>query len=508
MARFPLSHFGALPSLLPAPMSRRGLALGALALAGLWVADAARADAPAWTACRLPGLETAARCAVVRRPLSPAQPAGPAIDVHVAVIPALARQKKPDPVFFLAGGPGQGAIDLAGQVQALLGRLGNRRDLVLVDQRGTGRSAPLVCPDEPATRPLAESLDTGRQVQRLRECRRLLETLPHGDLRQFSTWVAMQDLDAVRQALGAERINLVGGSYGTRAALEYLRQFPQRVRRVVLDGVAPPDMALPDTMAADAQAALDQVLDACTAEPRCAQRFPDLRAQWRRMLASLPREVTLSHPLTGRPERVTMTREAVLSMVRSTLYAPALVAGLPVALAQAAQGQFAPLLGLSTALAAPGGPMQLAQGMHFSVICAEDFPRMAAVAEPLATDFGASAASMYRQVCSDWPRGEVPQDFYRTQPSPAPVLVLSGGADPVTPPRHGERTLRALGPQARHVVVAQAGHGVMALPCVRDVLLRFIDAADDAQALAVEAACAAKLPRPLPFLPPAPGGQP
>ncbi len=212
------------------------------------------------------------------------------IDVHFAVLPALARNKKPDPVFFLAGGPGQSAIDLAGTVSRMLSRFGQRRDIVLVDQRGTGRSAPLDCGDEPPGRPLSEQLDPQRQLQRARDCLRQLQALPHGDLRHYTTTLAMADLDAVRQALGAERINLVGASYGTRAALEYLRLYPQHVRRVVLDGVAPPDMVLPEASAPDAQAAFDALLQACAQDAglprprirRCSR--PGTRC-WRRCRA-------------------------------------------------------------------------------------------------------------------------------------------------------------------------------------------------------------------------------
>jgi hypothetical protein len=144
---------------------------------------------------------------------------------------------------------------------------------------------------------------------------------------------------------------------------------------------------------------------------------------------------------------------------------------------------------------------QLAMGMHFSVVCAEDMPRVSQANEQPGVDFGTQFVDLYTSVCASWPRGEVPAEFYRVPPLPAPTLVLSGGADPVTPPRHGERIARALGPAARHVVVAQAGHGVMGLTCMRDVLFRFIDAAEDAAARQVDAGCAGALPRPPAFVP-------
>ena len=451
--------------------------------------------------CRLRGVEHDALCGQLRRPLNPSQPDGTMIDVHFAVLPALARNKRPDPVFFLAGGPGQSAIDLAGPLSAQFARLSNRRDVVLVDQRGTGRSAPLICDRPEPTRPLREIADPAVQRAAMQTCLARLKALPHGDLRQYTTTIAMADLDAVRQALGVERINLIGGSYGTRAALEYLRQFPSAVRRAVIDGVAPPDMVLPLSFSTDAQSAFDALLADCEREAKCAQRYPDLRRQWSALLASLPREVTVPHAVTGVDERLTLTRDMAAGLVRLPLYSPRLASALPAVIAQASAGRFAPLFGLASAMTGRRAVGDMSEGMHFSVICAEDYPRLAQSTDRPGADFGGGFADIYRETCADWPRGDVPADFYRVPPTPAAVLVLSGGIDPVTPPRHGERVAEALGPTARHVVVPFAGHGVMSIGCMRDVLFRFIDAADDAEALKVDTSCVEGIPRPPAFLP-------
>jgi pimeloyl-ACP methyl ester carboxylesterase len=476
-----------------------------LLLAGLpaWAADLPAGLVP----CRLAGVEHTAWCGSVQRPLDPAQPAGRQIDVHFAVLPAVARNKKPDPVFLFAGGPGQSAIDLAGSAGRLLARLSNRRDIVLVDQRGTGRSAPLQCAADVPTRPLREQVDPALQRAELQRCRAALQALPHGDLRQYTTAIAVQDIDAVRQRLGVARFNAVGGSYGTRAVLETMRQFPQTVRRAVLDGVAPPDMALPAAFSPDAQAAFNALLAACEAEPACRQRHPALRTRWQALLASLPREVSVQHPVTRQTERFVLTREIATSLVRAPLYVPALAAALPLAVDEAAQGRFTALFGLASAFGGGAGA-RLAAGMHFSVICAEDLPRLDTAADRPGADFGSSIADLYRDVCADWPRGSVPAAFYTVPPASAATLLLSGGIDPVTPPRHGARMAQALGPLARHAVVPNAGHGVMGLLCVRDALFRFIDAETDADALAVDADCAQRLPRPGAFLPPTAGGTP
>jgi pimeloyl-ACP methyl ester carboxylesterase len=486
---------------------RQAALAAAIALAGACAAAASGPAAPpASTAatlslrtCRLHDLAHDAQCGTLKRPLDPARPAGAQIDLQVAVLPAIARQKQPDPIFFFAGGPGQSAIALAGAVDRLLARLGDRRDIVLVDQRGTGHSAPLQCDTPSSADALARTLDRTKLVAAMDACRESLQKLPWGDLRFYTTTIAMSDIDAVRTALGAERIDLVGGSYGTRAALEYLRQYPQHVRRVVLDGVAPPDMALPESFNVDGRAALDAAFRDCAGEPACARNHPALADTWARLLASLPRSVDIADPETGRLQRATFSRDALNDLVRPALYQPAVGAILPHAIEEAAAGRFDVLLALADTTGG-GSPIDLSEGEHFSVVCSEDVPRLPATATP----GGAGFDEVYRQVCARWPRGVVPPAFYTIPRSAAPVLLLSGGLDPVTPPRHAARVAAALGDHARQVVVANSGHGVSGLPCMRDVVQRFVELADDAAALALDARCAEKMPRPPAFEPPHP----
>lgn len=476
---------------------RLAKASAALTLAGLSGAAAAAPLQP----CRIDGIPNELQCGSLQRPLDPARPDGAKIDVHYLVVPAMARNKQPDAVLMLAGGPGQSAINVASRVLPRLSRLGNRRDIVFIDQRGTGKSAPLDCPDD-SKLPVTEQLDTEAQMKRLDACRVALEKLPYGQdggLRFFTTTIAMQDMDAVREALAVPQWNLVGGSYGTRAALEYLRQFPTKVRRTIIDGVAPADMVLPASFSPDTQAALDQLFDAH------AKTHPQLRAEWQQLLASLPRPVTVAHPLTGQPERFTVDRELLLRAVRPPLYQPMLASALPAAIHAAAKdGRFEGLFGLTSAFGSAKA-MRLAMGMHFSVVCAEDVPRLAEATDKPGVDFQRMDADMYTRVCKTWPRGDVPADFYKLPAAPSPVLVMSGGADPATPPRHGERIAKALGAghpeRVQHLVVPQAGHGVMAVGCVRDLMFRFIDAKTDAAALPQDGSCATRIPRPTAFQP-------
>lgn len=449
--------------------------------------------------CRLKGLEQEALCGRLLRPLDPERAEGATIELVYALLPALSRHKLPDPVLFVAGGPGQSATGLAAPLAAQFAGLRNRRDLVFVDQRGTGRSAPLNCPDDNGRavgKPLADQLAIGAQIRSLDRCRAALEQLPYGDLRRFTTAIAAADLEAVRIDLGAERIDLIGASYGTRVVLEYLRRFPQYVRRAVLDGVVPPDMNLPLSFARDAGAALERVFADCERDADCAGRYPDLRDRWRRLMAADAHPVTVAHPVTGIEERIEFTPAILANLVRSALYSPVLASALPAAIAAAGDGRMAPLL----ALTAGGG--ELAHGMHFSVICAEDMGRPEPAGSASVNEFERGMLGLYRQVCARWPALKPPAEFYAMPPAGAPTLVLSGGLDPVTGPRHGRRVAQALGDRALYIEAGNLGHGVMMTPCGRELVNAFVTAADDAAAGKIDRGCAAAIPRPRIFIPP------
>jgi len=303
-----------------APVARAARCGAASILLALVLVPAAPADtSAALSDCHIAGLRNGVLCGTLQRPLDPAHPERAQVSIRYVVVPAMARRKLPDPVFLLAGGPGQSAVAVAAPTMALFSRLNNRRDIVFVDQRGTGGSAPLQCQD-PEHETLAEQADPERQVRLAAQCKTELLKLPYlksaDDLRYFTTTIAVQDLDAVRRALGAEQIDLVGASYGTRVALEYQRQFPRAVRRSVLDGVAPPDMALPASFSLDNQAALDALLAACAAEAACKRDHPELRARFEALLASLPRTVKAAHPLTGRVEQFVVGRRRTARRVR------------------------------------------------------------------------------------------------------------------------------------------------------------------------------------------------
>ena len=425
--------------------------------------------------CRLAGIEREILCGSVTVPEDPDTPAGRAIDVHFAVVPAVARNAQPDPVFVLAGGPGQAASRVIGQTMPVFTELNARRDIVFIDQRGTGRSNALDCPDDDAS--LAAMLDPSQQLEHLKRCLAGLR----GDTRQYATWIAVRDYEAVRHKLGADRINLWGGSYGTRAALEYLRQYPQHVRTMVLDGVAPPDMVLPAAFSVGRRRGAGRAGRGL--QGRCAlpRALSGLRRAHRHMLlrrADTGFDVDVRHPLTGQQQTLRVDRRLLASLLRVPLYVPTLGAVLPYALASAGGGDFDALVALSAAVS---GRVRenLALGMHFAVICAEDLPRLGAAehAAIAKTRFGSTFADVYQEACTVVATRPVPAAFYEVPRSEVPVLVLSGGLDPATPPRHGAAVAARLG-NARHVVAPYLGHGLSAQACAPRLITRFIRSGD------------------------------
>ena len=465
---------------------------------------AAAQPGPSLEACRLKDIARELRCGHVEVPENPDAAGGRRITIRFAVQPAVARDKMPDPLFVFAGGPGQSAMRVAGSLQPLLAPLNARRDIVFIDQRGTGRSNPLACRPPGHAAPLAESLDSEAQIAQLLDCLRRLRRA--SDLAQYATWIAVRDVEAVRAALGYARINLWGASYGTRAALEYLRQFPDRVRAAVLDGMAPASMQLPASFAVDGEQALAGLIAGCDASADCRARYPGLAASIERLLREADQgvHVRVPHPLSGELQDGRFDRATLANLLRAPLYAPTLAAVLPYALAQAAAGEYAPLVALSTAVSGSVAE-DFAEGMHFAVICAEDMPRVdaAAAAAAAATRFGNGVLDMYRRVCREVPVRPPAAGFYETPPATAPVLLLSGGVDPATPPRHAQAVAEAL-PNSRHLVAPALGHGVSMQGCAPELVRRFIRQANFD---AIDGGCLEKLPAPRFFQPPRTDGR-
>ena len=423
-------------------------------------------------ACRPAGIPWPARCTTVDVPADPSQPSGPTLGLRVVILPARGRNPAPDPVLLLAGGPGQAASEAFAPVLEQWEAINETRDVVLVDQRGTGASAALDC-EFPSS--LQDVLDARFPTAELQACAARLRTAGW----PVQTWAAVADLDRVRQALGYAQVNLVGGSYGTRVALAYMREHPDAVRLAVLDGAAPPDMAMPLSFARDAQAALDRVVDDCAADPACHAAFPAVRTQLEHLLVAphaTERQVTVRHPLTDEPVDLRLTPQGLAAGIRSLLYVPELTTLLPWTLAQTARGNFSPLVA-QIHLFSSDLQKSMSMGMFLAVVCAEDVPFIAdSEVMPATRDtfFGRNLVDQLREACAMIPRGSVPRQFRDPVAVSVPTLVLSGEFDPVTPPRWGEHVVRHL-PQAHHVVVAGAGHGTLFHGCIPQRLQRVIE---------------------------------
>lgn len=406
-----------------------------------------------------------ARCGTLTVPEDRARPDGRQIPLNVAVVPAVSRSPEPDPVFLLAGGPGQAATEAFPALIPAFERLNQERDLVLVDQRGTGKSNPLRCldPDDETV------MDEDRMIAELKACPARLES----DLRLYTTEIAMQDLEAVRAALGYARINLYGASYGTRAALTYLRLYPDRVRAVILDAVVDPGFRLLLDASQDGQRALEAAFARCEAEPACRAAFPQVREEFAALLERLgaqPVDLEIAHPLTGKPLAFTLTRDILAGIVFSALYSPEFVALLPLTVHTAyADGNYAPLV--TQGMSVDAG---LYDGMFYAVACAEDAPLItaddaAAAAGPV---FGDRTRPL-REVCAAWPQGAVSAEFRAPVASDVPALLLSGEADPITPPHYADAVARSL-PNSRHLVAPGMGHGLLTRGCVGQIVTDFI----------------------------------
>jgi pimeloyl-ACP methyl ester carboxylesterase len=425
------------------------------------------------TECRLPKLAIAAQCGELAVPEDRSRPDGRTITTTAAILPANTLNPQPDPLFILAGGPGQAATGLA-PFAALLVDVRRDRDIVLVDQRGTGRSSPLDCAAWRGQDSLAAAIETD-PVPNALACAR--ELAARGvDPAQYTTAAFIADLDAMRAALGYVRINLWGGSYGSRAVLEYLRRHPQRVRSIVLDGAVPPQMALALDVWPTREAALAAVLAACAASAACDAAHPDLAATLAAIderFAPGGREIAFLDPSTGEPRTLQLGFAHVLAALQTLLYVPELASLVPEAIARAAADDFGPLFAAVSFLGTEASA-QVNTALYFSVTCADDARLAPQRAAAILADVPTRAiAEQTLAVCRIWPHGAAPADAAQPVASDVPALILSGGLDPVTPPAYGTEVAATLS-HSRHVIAAGYGHIVSLHACAPRLIAAFI----------------------------------
>lgn len=472
-------------------------ACAALTLPGAVSAQAAAAatDSLVLEPCELPGVPPPVRCGEWEVWEDREAERGRRIALRVVRLEATGSETLPDPLFPILGGPGQSVVESA----AGFAELRRERDVVLVDQRGTGGSNPLDCPLFGPPEDARSFLVAFLPVESVRRCREVLEE--RADLRLYGTHLAADDLDEVRRALGYERINLFGVSYGTRAVLTYLRRHGAHARAAVLVGVYPPGLHGPALFAPVAQRALEGVLAECLAETTCREAFPDVREAARRVferLAEEPARAEVIHPRTGRPQEVRLNRDLAAEAVRYMLYGPEMAGMVPAVLHQAARGDVAPLAEFALL-----GRMQIVDsgynGLYLSITCAEEVapvdPEEAArLAE--GTFLGDYRYRDQAAACREWPLATVADEVHEPVRAEVPVLLLSGQWDPVTPPSHAEHAAAHL-PRGRHLVVPHGGHGFDGLEggneCAERLMTEFLRRASAEE---LDAACLERVRRP------------
>jgi pimeloyl-ACP methyl ester carboxylesterase len=424
--------------------------------------------------CRVPDYDQDVLCATYPVWENRETRQGRKIGLNIVILPALGPDKQPDPIFEFGGGPGQAIVGNAGGF-ARRG-LRQKRDVVLIDQRGTGGSNPLHC--SLYGKPVDLRLATGDMlpIDAVKKCREKLEKV--ADLTQYTTAAFADDVNEVRQWLGYGKINLSGGSYGTRMAQVYWRRHPDTVRSVLLIGVAAQDEHIPLAHAYAGQRALDLLLAECASQTECRSAFPDTKADLKAIKERIDKgvTVTVTDPGSGKKQEVRPTWGLVAEGMRFLMYGPG-AANLPLQIRKAAQGDLAPLVQMSIErrLNISEG---LYMGLNFSVTCAEDLPFITEEmtrTRTAGTYLGDYRVRQQKAVCEVWPRGKAPADVHEPVRSNIPVLLISGERDPVTPPEFGDQASRFM-TNHLHVVVPRGSHGAIG-DCTDNLIRNFIDRA-------------------------------
>jgi len=454
------------------------LCLAALALAAGPASAEGQAVKDRWAGlskCELSAaggrLSASALCGSLTVPENPDRPEGRQIELAYAVKPARASSARPDPVVFLAGGPGQSARDALPIMQAALHEINRQRDLIFLDQRGTGGSNALECRFDQQGELWLEP-DWDDLNEQLRDCVDGWDA----DVRYYTTLHAAADLDAFRAAHGIDSMNLIGGSYGTRMAQVYLRAYPQHVRSVLLDGVVPTRLALGAEHAVMLDRALGKLFRECRRDTACNQAFPDLDAAFAQLKTRYRHDhpqLVVTHPRTGEGVDLRFTRDVLASALRFLAYSPESQMMIPYLIHEAANTGSPQRLASQAMIVSDQMNDMIAIGLNFAVGCSEHWPAWPDRLDQAGTLLGNGMTEIYQHVCSWWPQGDVPDDFHQPFDADAPVLLFSGELDPVTPPDYGDEAAAQFS-HSRHLVAPGRGHIVLTSPCMSSIATEFV----------------------------------
>jgi pimeloyl-ACP methyl ester carboxylesterase len=426
------------------------------------------------------------RCGQLLVPENWSRPEKRQIGLNIVVVPATGEPKLP-PLYDLEGGPGRPAT--AGAVfWATDGAIHLRsREVVLVDQRGTGQSNPLAC-ELSFSDPLRELFPLGA----VRDCRTQLAKM--ADLSRYSTDAAVRDLDAVRSALGHQQIDLTGISYGTRLAQAYAQANPTRVRAMALFAPVPPDMRLPQEFPDHAQEIMNRLLDQCAQDAGCNAAFPDLKQDWFKL-----RERLGAGPVRVGKQKI--LRGPFFEALRVQLGSVTSQRRIPWLIHEAAQDRFEPVLEAMK----PSEPDPAANGLFLSVVCPEDTLHLTEEERGAAGAWafgGNYRVKRQYSACRAWQARRIDPAFRHPVSLPTPTLMIVGTMDFVTPPAAAQRVAQHL-PNSRIVEIPELGHapiGLTGMECLDQMMAAFFDAGS---ASALDTSCVQSMKPPAFFVPPA-----
>ncbi|ABK46321.1 TAP domain protein [Shewanella sp. ANA-3] len=455
-------------------LSKSIISLSALMLAmgsaTAWASDNSVKPTESANTCYVEGVSDRLNCGFVTVPENPNKPDGKQIQVHYVVLPAVKNVNHEEALLAIAGGPGQSAIDNAAGFDSMLNKVRQQRDILLIDQRGTGRSNVLNCDAGPQS-PLSFDDDN---VDTLAEAQKCRDQFPDTDVTQYGSLNAVQDFEAVRAQLGYKKLHLYGISYGTRMAQLYMRLYPEHLATVTIDGIVPMQQSVLEIGSA-IERGFDLLFKDCQDTAACHAEFPELKAEFDQVVAKLSQGPVMEQvhdPVTGEKTLLTMTRSKFYGAIRMALYQTNVRALVPHAIHQAAKGNYQPLLGLFALTTDNAG---MAMGMHASVVCGEDIHRITpAMREQAKTSYvGKTMLESLEASCSVWKVPPVDANFSEPIKSDIPTLLLSGEIDPATPPSWGELAMEKL-TNAKHFVAPYATHGVAYQSCANNLVAELV----------------------------------
>lgn len=434
------------------------------------------APPPVLEPCHLELLEEEGHCGIVTVYEDRDAASGRTVDLNVIVIPATGDDLAPDPVFILAGGPGQSATEEGVGLATILPEVRQRRDIVLVDIRGTARSHPLRC-ELASPQERVDFLHWSLSEERIAAC---LEDLDADPAHYTTPWI-VDDLDDVRHALGYEKISLYGISYGSRAGQAYAQRHPERVASLAIHSVVAPATAIPLLPARHGQEVLTKHLERCYGDEECRASHPDLHADLQRALSRLeeaPATADFVDPHTGEVTQVRLNRDIFAGGLQFILYQASLGDRPPAVISGAAEGDHGPFMELAS-LFADQLPHSISLGLFYSVTCSEDATLIAAGGEEMIEDatrgtfLARSTVDTHTRVCASWPATSLDDSYFDPVEINAPTLLISGDLDPITPPSLAEAAMQMI-PNSAHILVTGGGHSP-ANDCTTSALATFLE---------------------------------